>query len=74
MKYLLLLGAAAVIYFVLARHTPVAPVVEAVKQAEVAPLTTGDRNVKPATTAFKRPFDRTHEALAAEGRRMKDEE
>ncbi len=74
MKYLLLLGAAAVIYFVLARHTPIAPVVEAVKQAEVAPLTTGDRNVKPATTAFKRPFDRTHEALAAEGRRMKDEE
>ena len=74
MKYLLLLGAAAVIYFVLARHTPVAPVVEAVKQAEVAPLTTGDRNVKGATTAFKRPFDRTHEALAAEGRRMKDEE
>ena len=74
MKYLLLLGAAAVIYFVLARNTPVAPVVEAVKQAEVVPLTTGDRNVKPATTALKRPFDRTHEALAAEGRRMKDEE
>ena len=63
MKYLLLLGAAAAIYFMLARHTPVAPVVEAVRQAEVAPLTTGDRNVKPATTAFKRPFDRTHEAL-----------
>lgn len=63
MKYLFLLGAAAVIYFVLARQAPIAPVVAAVKQTEVAPLTTGGRDVKPATTAFKRPLDRTHEAL-----------
>ena len=63
MKYLWLLGAVAVVYFVLARQTPVAAVQQSISQSEVAPLTTGSREAAPAKTAFKRPFDRTHDVL-----------
>lgn len=64
MKYLALLAAVAVIYFVLARRTPVTEVKEAMAQTEVQPLTQGPRAVAaPATSALKRPLDRTHAVL-----------
>jgi hypothetical protein len=69
MKYLWLIGAVAIVYFVLARQTPVAAVKQSVSASEVRPLTTGSREAAPATTAFKRPFDRTHEALDAAKKR-----
>jgi hypothetical protein len=65
MKYLWLIAAVAIVYFVLARQAPVTAVQQSVSQAEVAPLTSGSREVPPAKTAFKQPFDRTHEALHA---------
>ena len=65
MKYLFLLATVAIVYFVLARNTPVNSVKEAVAQSEVAPLTTGPREpAAPATTsALKAPLDRTHAVL-----------
>ena len=69
MKYLWLIGAVAIVYFVLARQTPVAAVKQTVSATEVAPLTTGSRDATPASTALKRPFDRTHEALNAAQKR-----
>lgn len=65
MKYLFLLAAVAVVYFVLARHTPVSAVTETVTAAEVAPLTAGPREPAPpaATHALKAPLDRTHAVL-----------
>ena len=63
MKYLAILAAVAIVYLVLARQAPVAAVSTAVSQSEVTPLTTGSREVAPANTALKRPFDRTHDAL-----------
>jgi hypothetical protein len=64
MKYVFLLAAVAAIYFFLTRETPVAPVAEAVVQKEVAPLTTGGRDVPPpASNVLKRPLDRTHAVL-----------
>ena len=64
MKYVFLLAAVAVIYFVLIRNAPVAPVVEAVTQNEVVPLTTGARPAPPPASNFlKRPLDRTHAVL-----------
>jgi hypothetical protein len=64
MKYVLILAAVAVIYFFLSREAPVAPVAEAVVQKEVAPLTTGGRDVPPPASNFlKRPLDRTHAVL-----------
>lgn len=67
MKYLALLAAVAVIYFVLARETPLDRVQEAVTQTEAAPLIQGPREpAPPATgTALKRPLDRTHQVLDA---------
>jgi hypothetical protein len=66
MKYLALLAALAVIYYILARESPLDRVQEAVVQTEATPLTQGSREPAPAaTTAFKRPFDRTHEVLDA---------
>ena len=64
MKYLGLLVAAAIIYFILAREAPVEQVKEAIVQTEAAPLTQGGRD--PALSAgstLKRPLDRTHEVL-----------
>ena len=65
MKYLFLLAAVAVVYFVLARNTPVNSVKEAVIASEAAPLTTGPREPAPpaATNALKAPLDRTHAVL-----------
>jgi hypothetical protein len=64
MKYVSLLLGVAVIYYFLARSTPVASVKEAVTAAEVAPLTTGPRETAaPPSNALKRPIDRTHEVM-----------
>jgi hypothetical protein len=64
MKYLALLAAVAVIYFILARESPLDQVQEAVTQAEAAPLTQGPRDPAPASsTALRRPLDRTHQVL-----------
>ena len=64
MKYVFLLIAVAVIYYFLARSSPVASVKEVVTAQEVAPLTTGSRETAaPAGTALKQPFDRTHAVL-----------
>jgi hypothetical protein len=64
MKYLGLLAALVIIYFILARETPVAQVKEAIAQTEAAPLTTGSREPAPsAGSSLKRPLDRTHEVL-----------
>lgn len=64
-----MLAGVALIYVIISRNAPVKPVVEVVTAQEVAPLTTGPRNQPapsasaPATTALKRPFDRTHAVL-----------
>ena len=65
MKYLFLLATVAIVYFVLARNTPVHSVKEAVIQSEVAPLTTGPREpaAPAATSSLKAPLDRTHAVL-----------
>ena len=65
MKYLFLLAAVAVVYFVLARNSPVTAVQEAVTASEAAPLTTGPREPAPpaATSSLKAPLDRTHTVL-----------
>ncbi|MCE9610003.1 MAG: hypothetical protein K8R23_07315 [Chthoniobacter sp.] len=65
MKYLFLLAAIAVAYFVLARGTPVAPVAQAITASEAAPLTSGPRApAAPAgTNVLKSPIDRTHAVL-----------
>jgi hypothetical protein len=64
MKYVLLLLSVAVIYYFLTRSSPIAPVAQTVAAQEVAPLTTGSREAAvPASTALKRPFDRTHAVL-----------
>ena len=64
MKYVLLLLGLATIYWFLIRSAPVAPVVQAVTASEVAPLTTGPRaTVAPASSALKRPIDRTNAVL-----------
>jgi hypothetical protein len=63
MKYVAIIAVVAIVYFVLARHTPVAAVQQSISQSEVAPLTTGSREAAPASTSLKRPFDRTHEVL-----------
>ena len=65
MKYLFLLATVAVVYFILARNTPVHSVKEAVIQTEVVPLTTGPREPAPpaATSSLKAPLDRTHAVL-----------
>jgi hypothetical protein len=65
MKYVLLLLAIAAAYYILGRNTPVAPVAKAVTAQEVAPLTAGPRAPAPppASSALKRPLDRTHAVL-----------
>jgi len=65
MKYLFLLAAVAVVYFVLARNTPVHSVTEAVTASDAIPLTTGPREPAPpaASSALKAPLDRTHAVL-----------
>jgi hypothetical protein len=64
MKYLSLIAGLAVIYFVLARHTPVSDVKEAMSGTEAAPLTQGPRDPAPrASDPFKQPLDRTHAVL-----------
>ena len=65
MKYLFLLAAVAVVYFVLARNSPVAAVQEAVTASEAAPLTTGPSEpaAPAATSSLKAPLDRTHAVL-----------
>jgi hypothetical protein len=64
MRYVAILAVLAIVYFVLARHTPVTEVKEAMAQAEVQPLTQGPREVAaPATSSIKRPLDRTHAVL-----------
>lgn len=65
MKYLFLLAVVAIVYVVLARQTPVAAVTAAVTASEVAPFATGQRDPAPpaATSALKRPLDRTHAVL-----------
>jgi hypothetical protein len=64
MKYVLLLLGVALIYYFLTRSAPVAPVAQVVTAQEIAPLTTGPRaTAAPASTALKRPFERTHAVL-----------
>ena len=65
MKYLFLLATVAIVYFVLARNTPVNSVKEAMTQSEAAPLITGPRDPAPpaATSSLKAPLDRTHAVL-----------
>ena len=71
MKYVFLLATVAAVYFFWARQAPVAPVVDAVTQKELAPLTTGPRGgATPSPAApprasdpLKRPIDRTREVL-----------
>jgi len=64
MKYILLLLGVVAIYCVLIRSAPVAPAVQAVTAQEAVPLSTGSRETAaPASTALKRPLDRTHAAL-----------
>ena len=65
MKYLFLLAIIAIVYFVLARNTPVNSVKEAITQSEAAPLTTGPREpaAPAATSSLKAPLDRTHAVL-----------
>lgn len=65
MKYLGLLAAVVIIYFVLARETPVEQVKEAIVQSEAAPLLQGGPAPAPATagSTLKRPLDRTQEVL-----------
>ena len=62
---MLLLAVVAVVYFVLLREAPVKPVAAVVTAEEAAPLISGPRapGLNPATTALKRPFDRTHAVL-----------
>lgn len=74
MKYVLLLAGVAIIYFILCRAVPVAQVKDAVTASEVAPLTTGGRDAKPAATALKRPFDRTNAVLDQAKQRTGDGE
>ena len=65
MKYLFLLAIIAIVYFVLARNTPVNSVKEAITQSEAAPLTTGPREpaAPAASSSLKAPLDRTHAVL-----------
>ncbi len=64
MKYLGLLIALAIIYFILARESPVDQVKEAIVQTEAAPLTQGGPAPAPTTgTALRQPLDRTHAVL-----------
>jgi hypothetical protein len=66
MKYVLLLVGVALIYFVLVRNSPVKAVAQTVTAQEAAPLTTNPQQppaAAPATTALKRPIDRTREVL-----------
>lgn len=65
MKYLVLIATVAIVYFVLARNSPVDSVKEAVTASEAAPLTTGSREPAPpaATSSLKAPLDRTHAVL-----------
>lgn len=70
---MLLLAGVALIYFLLVRQTPVAPVVQAVTAQEAAPLTTGPRN-PPASSALKQPLDCTRAALGQVRQRNGDGE
>jgi hypothetical protein len=64
MKYVFLLAAVAVIYFVLIRNAPVAPVLAAITQKEAMPLSTDARPGPSApSNVLKRPIDRTHAVL-----------
>ena len=65
MKYLFMLGAIAVIYYVFIREIPVAPVKEALTQAEAKPLLGGSPApaAPAATSGLKRPIDRTRQVL-----------
>jgi hypothetical protein len=63
MKYVALLAAVAIAYFVLARHAPVVAVTEAVTQPEAAPLTQGPREPAAPSNPLKAPLDRTHAVL-----------
>ena len=64
MKYVLLLLGAAAVYFFLIRSAPVKPAVQAVTASEVAPLSTGPRETAaPQSNALKRPLDKTHDVL-----------
>ena len=64
MKYLGPLIVLAIIYFILARESPVDQVKEAIVQTEAAPLTQGGRDPAPtAGSTLRRPIDRTHEVM-----------
>jgi hypothetical protein len=53
MKYVYLLAAVALVYFILIRHSPVAKVTDAITHPESA----------DTTINLKRPIDRTNEVL-----------
>ncbi|MGB8168610.1 MAG: hypothetical protein WCF18_14025 [Chthoniobacteraceae bacterium] len=64
MKYLGLIVVVAIIYFVLARESPVDQVKEAIVQTEAAPLTQGGPAPVPTSASpLKQPLDRTHDVL-----------
>jgi len=65
MKYLFLVGAVFVIYYVFIRETPVVQVTEALAQTEVQPLLSGNPApvAMPAGSGMKRPIDRTRQVL-----------
>ncbi len=64
MKYILLLLGVAVIYLVLVRSSPVKEVAQTMASPEVAPLTTGPKEIAaPSGTALKQPIDRTRAVL-----------
>ena len=65
MKYLFIVGAVFVIYYVFIRETPVVPVTEALAQTEVQPLLSGSptASTAPAGSGLKRPLDRTQQVL-----------
>ena len=70
MKYLAMLGAVAIIYWIFARETPIAAVTQAMTQTEIAPAPTapGIRQPTPAPPAgsgLRRPMDRTRSTLDA---------
>ena len=64
MKYVSLLLGLALIYYIIARNSPVAEVTKEMAAPEVAPLTSGPRETNaPAHTALKQPIDRTRAVL-----------
>jgi hypothetical protein len=71
MKYLGMLGAVAIIYWIFARETPIASVTQAMTQTEIAPAVSTAGPARQPTPApapgsgLRRPMDRTRATLDA---------